>query len=142
MRIRRAEAGDAQAIAALERECFSDAWSGKLIGDDLGCDNKYYFVAEEDGAITGYVSVYAVLDEGQIMRICVTSAKRRNGTGEKLLRSVIESLRTLVSSFTLEVREGNTAARNLYEKCGFVFEGVRPSYYDNGEGAGIYRLNI
>ena len=32
---------------------------------------------------------------------------------------------------SLEVREGNTAARNLYESYGFIQETVRKSYYHN-----------
>ncbi len=32
---------------------------------------------------------------------------------------------------SLEVREGNTAARNLYESYGFMQEAVRKSYYHN-----------
>lgn len=32
---------------------------------------------------------------------------------------------------SLEVREGNTAARNLYESYGFIQEAVRKSYYHN-----------
>ena len=35
----------------------------------------------------------------------------------------------LTGDYTLEVREGNTAARALYESFGFVTEGVRRNYY-------------
>ena len=33
-------------------------------------------------------------------------------------------------AFTLEVRRSNRAARRLYEKFGFVSEGIRPGFYD------------
>jgi ribosomal-protein-alanine N-acetyltransferase len=36
---------------------------------------------------------------------------------------------------TLEVAEGNQAARGLYEACGFQTAGVRRAYYRNGDDA-------
>ena len=42
---------------------------------------------------------------------------------------------------TLEVRVSNAAARRLYERTGFAFQGVRPRFYDAPEeDAAIYTL--
>ena len=35
-----------------------------------------------------------------------------------------------MEGFTLEVRVSNTAALRLYEKFGFVSEGIRPGFYE------------
>lgn len=35
-----------------------------------------------------------------------------------------------IDAFTLEVRAGNGSAVHLYEKAGFVTEGVRKGFYD------------
>lgn len=40
----------------------------------------------------------------------------------------------------LEVHEGNSAARKLYEKQGFTAEGRRPGYYRDGGAAILYTL--
>ena len=40
----------------------------------------------------------------------------------------------------MEVRRGNEPARALYESLGFRTEGVRKSYYTDGEDAIIYLL--
>ncbi|KOC46256.1 30S ribosomal protein S18, partial [Clostridium botulinum] len=34
-----------------------------------------------------------------------------------------------IPAITLEVRENNTTARNLYKKYGFLEEGLRKNYY-------------
>lgn len=41
------------------------------------------------------------------------------------------------SAATLGVRAGNTAARALYRRLGFTYEGPRPGYYPDGEDAVI-----
>jgi ribosomal-protein-alanine N-acetyltransferase len=55
-----------------------------------------------------------------------------------------EANRLGIQKITLEVRDSNTAARNLYEKLGFVSVGRRKRYYsDNNEDAIImWNLNI
>ena len=35
-----------------------------------------------------------------------------------------------INAFTLEVRAGNAPAIHLYEKLGFVQEGIRPGFYE------------
>ena len=35
-----------------------------------------------------------------------------------------------VKAFTLEVRVSNKAAIHMYEKVGFVSEGIRPGFYE------------
>ena len=67
---------------------------------------------------------------------------RRKAVGSRLLDEIILRGRDRgINAFTLEVREGNVAARKLYEKSGFVFEGIRPNFYSNpSEGACIYWL--
>ena len=41
-----------------------------------------------------------------------------------------EGCRAGLNAYTLEVRVSNTAAIGLYEKLGFVSEGIRPNFYE------------
>ena len=82
------------------------------------------------------------IDTADIMNVSVKEEYRRKGLASNLLEALFEEGKKRgVKDFTLEVRENNHAARKLYEKKGFVFEGIRPNFYSNpAEGAAIYWL--
>lgn len=73
-----------------------------------------------------------IAGEGDITNVAVREQYR----GRKIASALMEALLKLgrerygIKAFTLEVRSQNTAARNLYEKLGFVSKGVRPGFYE------------
>jgi len=89
--------------------------------------------------IAGFVGLWFVLDEAHVVIIGMREADRRKGIGEQLLISAIEqSVENDSRVVTLEVRESNEAAIELYRKYGFQEVGLRRRYYsDNGENAVI-----
>ena len=128
------------AVAELEKECFgSTAWSENLLAGEIGQDNKHYTVLRKDGVVVAYGGFAQVLDEGDIMNIAVAAECRRQGLGIIIINSFFEQAEDLgIKSFTLEVGDGNFAAKKLYEKAGFEFAGKRTGYYSDGEDACIY----
>jgi len=89
--------------------------------------------------IAGFVGIWFVLDEAHVVIIGLREADRRKGIGEQLLISAIEqSVENDSRVVTLEVRESNDPAIELYKKYGFQEVGLRRRYYsDNGENAVI-----
>lgn len=136
--VRKAEGSDAEAIAALEKVCFSQPWSYDSIYHDLA-ENKLslYLAAEAEGSLMGYAGIWRIGDEGHITNVAVSPKYRRKGVGDALIKvlvAVTEEEGTV--SHTLEVRKSNNGAVRLYEKNGFRAEGERKGYYeDNGEDA-------
>lgn len=125
--IRKAETADVPAIAALEADCFSlprDAGAmERAIGD--------FTVAVCDGALLGYGDFLTVLDEGYIGNIAVSPEHRRKGIGAALLDELIRQGRGKELSFlTLEVRQSNAAAQELYLSRGFDIVGERKNVYE------------
>ena len=120
------------AIAALEKQCFSDPWSRASVAAELSSVWSFWLVAEEDGTLAGYVGSQLVPPEADMMNLAVAPERRREGIGQRLLDTLCTELRARgITSLALEVRVSNTAARALYEKNGFALAGCRKKYYVN-----------
>lgn len=87
--------------------------------------------------VVGHGGIWSILDEGHITTIAVHPNFRRLGIGELILLGLIDQAYTLdVHQLTLEVRQSNVAAQQLYAKYGFTSVNVRKRYYtDNNEDA-------
>ena len=130
MTIRPMVFADAVSLAAMERICFSDPWSESAFEHEMTNPLSTWLVAEEAGAVIGYVGAQTVLDEADIMNIAVLEAFRRQGIAESLICALIDVLRDKqVARLFLEVRVSNDPALSLYRKLGFEEVGRRKNYY-------------
>ena len=90
-----------------------------------------WLIAEEDGEILGYLGILISFDESEITNVCVAEKARRRGIGRALMEELFRRMQERkVRVIHLDVRIGNTPARNLYESLGFVQDGLRKGYYD------------
>lgn len=122
---------DIPALAELERKYFSIPWSEKSLRNELQNDDSVFIVAETDGVVAGYAGVYIMGFEAGITNVVVDEKFRKNGIGNGIVNRLIEECEKHgVSDITLEVRESNIPALELYKKNGFVSEGKRPGFYD------------
>mgnify|MGYP002711964103 CR=1 FL=1 len=71
--------GQVEAVAAIEKECFSTPWSCKAFSDAVESELYDYItaVAGEDGAVVGYAGMQVVLDEAEITNIAVDAPYRK-----------------------------------------------------------------
>lgn len=119
-------------VARIEADNFSEPWSYDSLEETLD-DDKYRFYCLVDGKhhrVAAYVGVNAVCGEGQIVSVATDECYRRNGLGNRVLLEAIlrEKERGTIKLF-LEVRESNLPAIGLYEKNGFIKDGVRKNFY-------------
>ena len=118
-------------IAALEKLCFSDAWSENSIRSELTNQLSLWLVAVDGDRVAGYIGSQTVLGWADMMNLCVSPDYRRQGIGEQLTMELERQLREeKVECLTLEVRVSNAPAITLYEKLGFQQVGKRPRYYE------------
>lgn len=131
-------------LAAMEKECFSSPWTEEqfLLGLEQGVFKV--FGMKDGGRLVAYCSFYHVADTMEILNIAVRPELRRTGIGRRLLGLVLDiCVKMGVVEGHLEVREGNMAARRLYESFGFEVCGTRKGYYpDNGEDAVLMCLDL
>ena len=119
-------------VAALEKQCFSDPWSENSVASELENPLSLRLIAEEDGAVCGYVGSQTVLDETDMMNIAVHPDCRRKGIAAALITELVSRLKARGSRvLRLEVRESNFSAIALYEALGFTQLGLRQNYYRN-----------
>ena len=130
--IRKMESRDLEQVAELEKVCFSEAWSWKLLEAGIHSLYDVYYVFEQDEQILGYCNLRILAGEGEIQRIAVLPPFRRLGVARKLMDAMVDfAVENKAAAVTLEVRESNRPARNLYESYGFTAEAVRKGYYRN-----------
>ena len=131
--LRRASPADVDAIAAIERESFSDPWSRQAFADlaDRATRSEVFFrVAEIDGTISGYLVGWFMGDEGELANVAVSPGARGRGVAAALLDELLAAAAArAVTAVYLEVRESNARARALYAARGFEAVGRRRGYY-------------
>lgn len=120
-------------VAEIEKLCFSDPWSRRMLSEHLENECAATLVAEgTDGTILGYAGLLAVVGEGYITNIAVRPEYRRQGVASQLLDVFARFAEGNQMDFlTLEVRDSNAAARALYAKHGFQEVGCRKNYYEH-----------
>ena len=129
--IRKIESKDAEHLGALAQEIFTMPWSTKAFMELAEDKNSIFLVAEKAGEIIGGCGLTHILDEGDIHNVMVAPAYRGQGIATKMLEKLLEEgQKQGIGEFTLEVRVSNEPAIRMYEKLGFVSEGIRPKFYE------------
>ncbi len=82
--------------------------------------------------LAGYIGMWIIGDEIHINNVSVMPEERGRGLGGMLIEEMLQRMPALGASVcTLEVRANNEPAIRLYEKYGFMKEGIRPGYYED-----------
>jgi tRNA threonylcarbamoyl adenosine modification protein YeaZ/ribosomal-protein-alanine acetyltransferase len=134
--IRQAVGDDLPRLAALHAASFSSPWTVTSLADVLALPGAGALVATLAETIYGFVQFQWVAGEAEINTLCVLPEARRQGFGRDLLDGLEAHLRGLgTRRIFLDVAEGNGAARALYAAKGYVPNGLRRAYYQDGQDA-------
>jgi len=129
--IRELQASDIDMLSRIEAESFSMPWSARDFEELLQKDYCVYLVAEVDGQVAGCAGMTDICHEGNIDNVVVAKRYRGRGIAQRLLEELLRAGgRRGIKAFTLEVRVSNAVAIHIYEKAGFISEGIRPNFYE------------
>ena len=124
-------------VYQIECACFRSPWSKLSLLSEMRNSIAHYFVGEIKNEIVAYGGMWVLYDEAHITNIAVLQEHRGKGIAKALMLELMRcAVKSGASKMTLEVRETNSIAQNLYCKFDFYQNGFRPRYYeDTGEGA-------
>ena len=147
LQLRPMSVNDVAAVAALEAAVFADAhhtpWPESAFYDDVALPGHIWWVAHDRGTIVGYAGGTVVDGELQIANVAVVPERRGERIAARLMGRVAYDAQMLgATTSTLEVEVGNAPAERLYERLGYVEQGVRPNYYAPGVGARIMAAQL
>jgi ribosomal-protein-alanine N-acetyltransferase len=118
---------DIEAVFALNRQVFDEAWSKTVMLQSLqvGYD---LFVCYQDEDLLGYVLSQDILFETQIMQLAVRADARRQGIAQELMGMLMQAKQDM-DELVLEVRASNLGAQVFYKTLAYVEVAIRPKYY-------------
>ena len=140
MNIRLGTLSDFAKIIQIENQVFKNSsWHHTHLREELISGNdRRTLVIEDSEVIIGYLMVRKFENQIDILNFAVDKFFQGKGIGWKLLTYFLESL-PLITEVTLEVKQNNKKAINLYSKAGFLKIGSRKRYYRDGSDALIMK---
>jgi ribosomal-protein-alanine N-acetyltransferase len=125
-------------VLTIERASFVTTWPADAFYNELHTNKlAHYYVGRVGGKIVAYGGIWVIFEDSHITTIAVDPSMRGRRYGEKLLLYLLDdAIERGASWMTLEVRESNVGAQQLYRKYGFTTVTTRKGYYsDNNENA-------
>lgn len=121
---------DANIISLLHQNCFLKYWSDSEFIKLLKLNSTYAWGYYNKQELIAFIMINVILDESEILTICVDPNHRKQAIAQKLLSYVIDFLYTKkMNKLFLEVNEKNKIAQHLYNKLGFSNIAIRKNYY-------------
>lgn len=143
--IRNALDKDFEEVFDIENKCFVEPYKRKDLEYEFhGNQLNKILVAISNDKVVGFIDFMITFNSATIVQVAVLDEFRHQGIASRLLKEMEncfpkENIDDVVENITLEVRESNIAAQNLYKKDGYEFIVKKPHYYSNGEDA-IYMV--
>ena len=113
-----------QLVEILDDVYGQSPWTLEQVLADIGQSQNWYALAYSGEELVGFLAIQENLYELEVVQIAVRKEWQGRGIAGQLLETVPQEKEVF-----LEVREGNTPARTLYQKQGFKEIGCRKGYY-------------
>lgn len=129
--VRQLREEDIPELSRIEGESFSMPWSAEAFRGLLTRPYCTYVVALADGKVAGCCGYTDSFHEATIDNVVVAPEYRNRGIAQIMLKKLMEQgTASGIEAYTLEVRVSNLTAIHIYEKLGFLSQGIRPRFYE------------
>lgn len=142
MKLRTADASEAQELAVVHAAAFPEPWpASEIAALGVGLGGFVLAAEREDGLLVGFVLGRAIAGEAEILTLAVKPEARRDGIAHALVEALAVHARARgARKLYLEVAADNAPAIGLYKKAGFSEVGVRRAYYGRAGAAPVDAL--
>lgn len=134
---RPASESDISSVARIELATIQPPWKESQFLQELEKKFSQFWVVtddETDEQLFGYVVFSFPAEQAHIQTIAVDPKFQRTGIASYLIRKMIQFVSNKKGeSIILEVRAGNSAAIQFYQKIGFVILRTLRKFYPDGE---------
>ena len=123
---------DLDGVLAIEQASFNNPTTRDWYERELERPDVCFIYVLRTGEhpVAAFCAFWLVAGQAHINNLAVVPELRGRGLGTQLLEEVTaEAARLGATEVTLEVRESNKPALQLYQRAGFKQEGVRKNYY-------------
>lgn len=125
----------------LQRFCYGEAGPGLSVWSRQQwetAEGELWLASAGGLGPVGFAMISVHGAEGELLTLGVRPEARGQGVGFQLLQA-LEAAHPEVTSWFLEVHEGNAPAQSLYRRLGWLRVGERPRYYPDGGSALLLR---
>jgi len=130
-------------VIGVEAASFVEPWPRSLFAQEIAQPNRRYVAALDGEIICGYGGIMLVGEDAHIVTLAVAPDYREQGLASRLMMNLIDAGRgSGARHLTLEVRESNQAALELYRKFGFEPAGRRKGYYTTEDAVVMWAIDI
>ena len=131
-------------VTRLEDALFpASPWSEGQFWAELASEQRMMLVAKAASDVVGYAGINLSDEEPEIMTIAVRPDHQGQGIGAEFMRRMLAAADARAARrVLLEVEVGNASAIALYERFGFVRNGVRRDYYGLGIDAVLMERHV
>ncbi|MCF6765560.1 ribosomal protein S18-alanine N-acetyltransferase [Thiotrichales bacterium 19S3-7] len=135
-------------MMTIERKTYNPPWSMTMMRDSILAAHTRAWGMFKDDTLIGYGILSIILDEAELLSICIEPNLQGSGYGRQLLSFLIkQAKKNKAEKLFLEVRWSNDRAINLYKLSGFEMLNVRKGYYPSPDGksredAVVFTLNL
>ncbi len=137
--VREATLSDLSVLMELDKNLGGAVWGEDEWKNILSSQFYKTFIADCDGEIAGFMTVYVGVAETHLMKIFVRRLFRGRGIGHKFMDKLIDVAKDSKKFMVfLEVATSNQAAVDIYKEYGFRILKVLPDFY--GEGSDAYLM--
>ncbi len=141
--LRPLDEADLDEVAVVEAASFVEPWSRALFTEEISQPSRRYVAALDGEHICGYGGIMLVGEDAHLVTLAVAPGYREQGLASRLLVDLIDMARANgARHLTLEVRESNAAALELYRKFGFEPAGRRKGYYTTEDAVVMWAIDI